>query len=173
MVGADFILQSSGSTVFYAFSGASLPIKLVDKLLEVPGIRAAVPVLAKFNSSDFGLVFGVDLEKYNRLSGRLKVVEGKESLQADEVIVDELFAKSHQLSPGMKLTLLNHTFTVSAICRVGSVVRVLVSLGTLQASKGTPHKDTAIFIQPVKADHTLAYALLRRHSVAYVIIGTD
>ncbi len=173
MVGADFILQSSGSTVFYAFSGASLPIKLVDKLLEVPGIRAAVPVLAKFNSSDFGLVFGVDLEKYNRLSGRLKVVEGKESLQADEVIVDELFAKSHQLSPGMKLTLLNHTFTVSAICRVGSVVRVFVSLGTLQELNGTPDKVTAIFIQADKGDLSLAYERLRVAFPGFAIIRTS
>jgi putative ABC transport system permease protein len=174
MVGADFILQPSGSTVFYAFSGASLPIKLVDKLLEVPGVGAAVPVLAKFNSSDFGLIFGVDLENYNKLSGRLKIVEGRESLQADEVIVDELYAKSHQLSPGMKLTLLNHTFTVSAICRVGSVVRVFVSRGTLQELNGTPDKVTAIFIKADgKEDLSLAYERLRQAFPGFAIIRTS
>src|SRR5207247_2956001 len=39
MVGADFILQSSGASVFYAFSGASLPIGYVDKLTEVRGVK--------------------------------------------------------------------------------------------------------------------------------------
>src|SRR5207247_8916922 len=45
MVGADFILQPSGSSVFYAFSGASLPINYVDKLTEVRGVNGVLPVL--------------------------------------------------------------------------------------------------------------------------------
>ena len=147
MVGADFILQPSGSSVFYAFSGASLPIKYVDKLTEVRGVKGVLPVLAKFNSADFGLVFGVDLASYQKFSGRPRLVAGRESLEGDEAIIDELYAKSHGLSPGMQMTVLNHVFRITGICRSGAVVRVFVPLKTLQEMNGTPDKSTAMFIK--------------------------
>src|SRR3990172_5615065 len=48
-VGADFIFQPRGSSVFYAFSDAELPIKLANMLQDVPGISAVTPVLSKFS----------------------------------------------------------------------------------------------------------------------------
>jgi len=146
-VGADFILQPSGSSVFYAFSSGTLPIKLADKLMEVPGVEAVAPVLAKFRMSDFGLVFGIDLATYNKLPGRLHIVAGRESLQGNEVIVDELYAKSNKVAVGDVLDILNHQFTVSGICRSGAVVRVFVPLKTLQELNGSPDKVTIMFIK--------------------------
>ena len=146
-VGADFILQPTGSSIFYAFSGATLSGALADKLMEEPGVYAVTPVLAKFSSADFGLVFGIDLASYNRFPGRLKIIEGRESLQGSEVIIDELYAKSHKLKAGMTLTILNHPFTVTAICRPGAVVRVFVPIETLQEMNGTPDKATLMFIK--------------------------
>ncbi len=146
-VGADFILQPPGSSIFYAFSAAGLPVKLANKLLEVPGVSAVAPVLAKFSSSDFGLVFGIDPANYDKFPGRLQIVSGKETLQNDDVIVDELYAKSHGVSVGSQLTILNHKFTISAICRIGAVVRVFVPLKTLQEMNGTPDKVTIMFVK--------------------------
>ncbi|HYK92012.1 MAG TPA: ABC transporter permease [Acidobacteriota bacterium] len=146
-VGADFILQPGGSSVFYAFSQAALPVQLARKLMELPGVYAVAPVLAKFNQSDFGLVFGIDLANYDMFPGRLQVLSGKESLQDYEVIVDELYAKSHNLSVGMPLTILGHKFTVSAVCKPGAVVRVFVPIKTLQELNSTPDKATIMFIK--------------------------
>lgn len=161
-VGADFILQPSGSTVFYAFSSAALPVKLAEKLREVAGVSAAAPVLSKFSSADFGLIFGVDLESYNLLPGRLHILQGQASLSGREVIVDELFAKSHNLKPGMPLTVLGNEFTVSGICRSGAVVRMFVSLRTLQELNATPDKATIIFVKASPgADVEEVYSALR------------
>lgn len=146
-VGADFILQPGGSSVFYAFSQAALPVQLAGKLQEIKGVYAVAPVLAKFNQSDFGLVFGIDLANYDKLPGRLQIVSGKESLQDDEAIVDELYAKSHDFSVGMPLTIMGHKFTVTGICRSGAVVRVFVPLKTLQEMNGTPDKATLMFVK--------------------------
>jgi putative ABC transport system permease protein len=146
-VGADFILQPSGSSVFYAFSNATLPIKLMGKLQEVPGVEVVTPVLAKFSTTDFGLVFGIDLESYKLFPGRLQIVEGKESLQDDDVIIDELYAKARKLNLGSRITILNHEFTVSGICRPGAVVRVFVSVKTLQVMNGSLNDVTIMFIK--------------------------
>ena len=146
-VGADFMLQQSGASVFYALSSATLPEKLVPKLKEVQGVGAVTPILANFSSADFGLVFGIDLATYNQFPGRLQITSGRSSLTGDEVIVDELYAKLHKLRPGMSMTVLNHSFTVSGICRPGAVVRVFVSLKTLQALNETEDRVTFMFIK--------------------------
>jgi putative ABC transport system permease protein len=146
-MGADYILQPPGSSVFYAFSAAELNVKLAGKLLEVPGVAAVTPVLSKFSTSDFGLVFGIDMESYNQFPGRLQILEGRASLQDDEVIVDKLYADAKKLVPGKHLTIFNHTFIVSGICRPGSVVRVFVRLKTLQELNGTPDRVTIMFIK--------------------------
>ncbi len=146
-MGADYILQPPGSSVFYAFSGADLNVKLVDKIREVPGIGAVTPVLSKFSTSDFGLVFGIDTASYDQFPGRLQILEGQASLQENEVIVDKLYADAKKLKPGMPLTVLNNRFTVSGICRPGSVVRVFVALKTLQRLNGTPDRVTIMFIK--------------------------
>jgi putative ABC transport system permease protein len=169
-VGADYILQPSGSSVIYAFSNAALNIKLADKIAEVPGIAAVTPVLAKFISSDFSLVFGIDLESYNRFPGRLKIVEGRPSLKGDEVIVDELYARAKKLSPGMPMTLLNHEFTVSGICRPGAVVRIFAPLPTLQKINGTPDNVTVMFIKASPgADAAAVFQQLRRRFPNYAL----
>jgi putative ABC transport system permease protein len=146
-VGADFILQAPGSSVFYAFSGAALPEGLGARISQVEGIGAVAPVLSKFSSSDFGLVFGIDLASFNRFPGRLRIVEGRESLRGYEVIVDELYARTHKLKAGSEITILNHMFTVSGICRSGSVVRVFIPLETLQELNGTPDRVTILFVK--------------------------
>jgi putative ABC transport system permease protein len=146
-VGADIMMQPGGASVFYALNGAALQVQLANKLLEVPGVSYVTPVLAKPNLSDFSLVFGIDLASYNQFPGRLKIIEGKESLSGDDAIVDELYARSHNLKPGMPLKVVNHQFTISAICRAGAVVRTFVPLRTLQDLNGTPDKATVIFIK--------------------------
>jgi putative ABC transport system permease protein len=173
-VGADFILQPSGSSIFYAFSPATLQMRLAQKLQEVRGVGTVAPVLAKFSSSDFGLVFGIDLDSYNRLPGRLHITAGRESLQGDEVIVDEIYAKSHKVGPGSPLTVLSHKFVISGVCRPGAVVRVFVPIATLQEMNGTPDKATIMFIrasEEAKAD--VVYSELKSAYPELAILRTS
>ena len=74
-------------------------------------------------------------------------MSGRMSLTGDEAIVDELYARDHELEPGKRITILNHDFTVSGICRSGAVVRIFVPLKTLQAMNETEGKVTFMFIK--------------------------
>jgi putative ABC transport system permease protein len=146
-IGADFILQPSGASIFYAMTGGTLKMGLADVLKQVPGVAIVAPVLAKFSSAEFNLVFGIDPATYNQLPGHLQVIAGRDSLTGDEAIVDELYARSHHLQPGLSTSLLGHTFVISGICRTGSVVRVFIPLQTLQEMNESPDKATAMFIK--------------------------
>src|ERR1039458_10720636 len=50
-VGADIMLQPPSASVFLAFSGAPMPIKIGDKLREMKYVQAVAPVLLQFSST--------------------------------------------------------------------------------------------------------------------------
>jgi putative ABC transport system permease protein len=149
-LGADFVFQSAGSSIFYALSDATLNEKIADKLLEVPGVEAVTPVLSKLSASYFGLIFGI------------------------EVIIDRAYAESKNLSPGMTVDILDHQFTISAICRAGAIVRVFVPLETFKKLNGTPDKVTIMFIKAAPgANLDEVYQALRERFKGYSIIRAD
>jgi putative ABC transport system permease protein len=173
-LGADFVFQGSGASIFYAFSDATLNEKIADKILEVPGVEAVTPVLSKLTKTYFGLVFGIDLESYNQFPGRLEIIEGRPSLEGDEVIIDKIYADSKKLTPGMTLNTLNHQFTISAICRPGAIVRVFIPLETMKELNGTPDKVTIMFIKAApEADLDEVDQALRQKFAHNSIVRSD
>ncbi len=146
-VGADFILQPSDAGMVYAFGTPSMPIKIADKIREIKGVGAVAPILSHPNLAEFSVTFGVDLNSYNQLPGALQIVKGTLSLTGNEVIVDELYARTHHVKPGMPVTIDNREFTISGICREGSAVRKFVPLTTYQTMMGTPDKVSMMFIK--------------------------
>jgi putative ABC transport system permease protein len=146
-MGSDFILQSPGSSILYAFSGATLNEKYADILKQTPGVAAVTPVLSKFSSKHFGLVFGIDWASFGQFPGRLQIIDGTPSLKNDEVIIDQSYADAQKLKPGMTMEVLDHTFTITAICRPGALVRVFVPLDTMKKLNGNPDKVTIMFIK--------------------------
>ena len=151
-LGADFLLQPAGASIFTSISQGALPVKLADKLYEVPGVSIVAPVLLKFSMAEFGTVFGIELESYNRFPGRLRMVAGRAFLDENEAIVDELFAEAQGVGVGDTLSLFNHDFVVGGICKPGTVVRVFVPLKTLQVMNGdvVREKATMMFIKADK-----------------------
>jgi putative ABC transport system permease protein len=146
-VGADYILQPTDSGMLFALGSPALPVKFTDIARGTPGVGAVTPVIVHFSMKDFGIVFGIDLKSYGQFPGALQIVQGRQSLTGDDMIVDELFAKTHNIKPGSKLTLLSHEFTITGICRQGSVVRQFVPLTTLQNMKSSPDNVNMFFIK--------------------------
>lgn len=174
-VGADFILQPSDSGILYALGSPALNIKLVPVVREMPGVGAVTPVISHFITEDFALVFGIDLKTYDQFPGALQIVEGKRSLTGDDVIVDELYARKNKIKPGSKLTIKFHEFTVTGICRQGSVVREFVSLDTLQKLKETPGNVSLFYIKaaPGKDRKELESELKQKFQGYHVIDASD
>jgi putative ABC transport system permease protein len=146
--GADIIFQPSGASLFFALNSGTLPVKLVERMAPIEGIEALTPVLMNFSVSEFGLTFGIDWASFNKLPGRLHLLEGQ-FFQADyEVIIDDLFAKTRKLKIGDSMTMLSQEFKIVGICRSGlAVVRVFIPLRTMQQLTGAIDKASLIFIK--------------------------
>lgn len=144
-IGSDFILQGEGASALFALSDANLNVKLAGKIQEVPGVEMVIPVLAK--AKGVSVIFGIDLESFYKFHGELEILAGKPSLKGYEIIVDQQYANSKQLTPGAIHNLFDHDFTVTAIYRPGTAVRVFLPLDTLQELNGSPGLASIMFIK--------------------------
>jgi putative ABC transport system permease protein len=171
-IGSDFILQGEGSTALFAFSDASLNVKIADKIQEIPGVGMVAPVIAK--AKNLSVVFGIDPASFNKFPGGLEILSGSGSLKGFEIVVDQHYANANQLTVGSTHKLFDHDFTVSGICRPGSAVRVFMPLDTLQQLNGSPGRASIIFIKAKpKSDLDQLQAELETKFPGYSIIRSD
>lgn len=146
-VSGDFIFQPSDASLFFAVNSGTLPEKLRQVIERVAGVDQVAPVLVKFVTPGFNLVYGVEDGSYDRVSGGLTFEAGRLPQSGLEAAIDTLYATSKKIRVGDSLELLNNSFTVCGIFQSGVGARVIVSLKTLQELNGTPDKVSLFFVR--------------------------
>ena len=134
-IGADIILQPPGSSALFAFNSGVVPVKLSDKIKQLPGIRAASPVLITAGSKVMGsivLLWGIDADTYGQVGAGVKIVEGRMWQNPFEVVIDTVWAASKKQKVGDTMELLNRDFKIVGIRRAGDGGRILIPITTLQ-----------------------------------------
>ena len=162
-VGADIMLQPPSASVFLAFSGAPMPIKIADRLREVKYVQAVAPVLLQFSSSGGAdVIYGIDPQSFHDVSGGFVFLEGHDIQGPDEILIDDFEAKAKHVSVGSTFRLLDHDFHIAGIVEHGKGARIFVPLLTLQDLSGSRDKASIFFIKGTRSDHTQAVMDLMR-----------
>ena len=66
-VGADILVQPPGASLFFGLTQAPMPIKIGDRLAEIPRVLAVSPALFQFHSSGgLNIIYGIDLPSFDR-----------------------------------------------------------------------------------------------------------
>ena len=156
-VGADVMVQPPSASVFMAFSGAPMPITIGNKLQMLPYVQAVAPVLVQFNSvNGLDVVYGLDSQSFRAVSGGFVFHEGHDLQGADDILVDDIYAKGKKIKVGQTLLILEHNFHVAGIVEHGKGARLFVLMSTLQDMSGAHDKASVFFIKCDRSDHTSA-----------------
>jgi putative ABC transport system permease protein len=156
-VGADILLQPPSASIFLAFSGAPMPIRIADRLRQLRYVQAVAPVLLQFNSTGgIDIVYGIDPETFRAVSGGFVFLQGRDIDGPDDLLVDDWAARSKNIKVGETLRLLEHDFHVAGIVEHGKGARIFVPLATLQELSGAPDKASIFFLKCTRTDHTAA-----------------
>jgi len=173
-VGGDFMFQPSGASFFFGLDSGTLPVKIVDLIRKVEGVEEATPVLTKFISDKWKVVYGIDKPSFSRVNRDLHFVAGRHFEGPDEAIVDTNYARSSNLKVGDTLELLGHPFRISGIYEEGTASRAMVPLETLQTLNGTPEKVTLFFIRRSETVSTdVVHERLKQRFRDYTLTRTD
>jgi putative ABC transport system permease protein len=155
-IGADVIVLPPGSSFIAGLTGAPMPIKIKDKLAELPHVTAVAPVVTTISSAGtLEIIAGIDLPSYERLSGGFRYLEGGAFRGPYDALVDDLFAKSKHAQVGDTIEILNTKFHICGIVERGKGARKFVPLSTLQDLIGARDKATIFYLKlddPANAD---------------------
>lgn len=143
-VGADILVQPPGSSFLTGLSSAPMPARIADKLAEVPHVTAVAPVLLQ-SSGGLTVIYGIEPEKYRRVTGGFELLEGREIQGGQEIMADDIYASSNKWRVGRKVNFWNHDFTVVGIVNHGKGARLFVPLATAQELLGAAGKASLFF----------------------------
>jgi putative ABC transport system permease protein len=150
-IGADVIVMPPGSSFIVGLTGAPMPIKVGDKLAQLPHVSVVSPVVTMVSTQGaLEVIAGIDLNSYQKLSGPFRYLSGGPFQGPDDVLVDELFARSKRVQVGDTIEILNHNFRISGIVEQGKGARKFLQLSVLQDLMGAENKASIFY---VKADN--------------------
>jgi len=146
-IGADIIVQPPNSSIFFAFSSAVMPESLAENMTSLPGVDEVAPVLIVVDQKNFGVVYGIDYDRFAGLSNGFTFISGGPFRQADQAIADDLAAQSRKLRVGKKTMLLGHEFTISGVVVHGKGARFFIPIKTAQDIAGADGRASMFFVR--------------------------
>lgn len=154
-IGADIMLQPPSASVFLAFSGAPMPVKIADKLKEMKYVQAVAPVLLQFSASGgVDLIYGIDPQSFREVSNGFVFLQGHDIEGPDDLLVDDWAAKAKHITVGGTFRVLEHDWHVVGMVEHGKGARLFVPLATLQDLSGAHDKASVFFLKCTRPEHT-------------------
>ena len=147
-VGADILVRPPGSSFLIGMSESPMPIKIGDRLRELPRVLAVAPALVHVNSvQSLDLIYGIDLASFTAVSGGFVYHSGGPFQAPYDILVDDIYARANNSKVGQTINLLNHDFRIAGIVEHGKLARRFIPLATLQDLMGAQDKATTFFIK--------------------------
>src|SRR3990172_2198686 len=154
-VGGEIMVLPQSTSFVMGLSGTPLPAQLADRIAEVSGVKAVAPVATQVSSNGgVTMIYGIDPKRFDAVSGGFQFLEGRGLQAPDEVLVDDLHARSRNLRAGQTVELLNHTFRLAGIVEHGKGARIFMKIDALQDLLGAPGKASVFFVKVVNPQQT-------------------
>jgi putative ABC transport system permease protein len=152
-VGAEIMVQPPNSSMFLALTNNTMPVAIADKIRELPGVQSVAPVQVLMNSKDgVEVVFGIDPENFNAVTGGFSWHQGSVFKGPDEIVVDDLWARAKPAIVGDTVELLNHKFKIAGIVEHGKGARIFTSREGTGALTGQVDKVGVFFVKVKNPD---------------------
>jgi putative ABC transport system permease protein len=147
-IGADIMVQPPNSSLLMGVSGAPVSVKVADKIMQLPHVRAVAPVVTQLSTAGaVEVIDGIDLNSFDAVSGGFRYLSGGPFHGPDDIIVDDLFASARHLKVGDTVETLNHQFRVCGIVEHGKGARKFLPLKTIQDLIGAQGKATIFYVK--------------------------
>jgi putative ABC transport system permease protein len=145
-VGADVVIRGSTMQAVTSASGTTIPEPMVDKVQQQPHVKLAMGVINDRVELILALT-GLDMAKFNRMTGGFKYDQGGPLQGPDDILVDRLYAQEHHSDVGQTIKLMNHDWRVVGVIEPGKLARLAVQIGTLQELDAATGRVAQIYVQ--------------------------
>jgi putative ABC transport system permease protein len=147
-VGADILVRPPGSGFMLGMSEAPMPIKIADRLRELPRVLTVAPTIIHVNSgTSLSLIYGIDQTSFDQVSRGFVYHEGGGFQGPNDILVDDIYANANHSHVGQTINILNQNFRIAGIVEHGKGARMFIPLATMQDLLGAQGKATTFFVK--------------------------
>jgi putative ABC transport system permease protein len=155
-VGADVLFQPPDASLILGATSAVMPLRFIQLIEQVPGVRQVTPVLnwhvSRIKSESRAInLWAVDYGSFEKISGGLDIVEGRQLSEPLDVVMDTVLAGATGTQVGDALPMMGREFRVAGICRAGAGGRLYARIEDVQEAIGTPDKASFFLIKGTSA----------------------
>lgn len=143
-VGADIIIRPPGSSVL-TLSSAPMREAMIGFVEKQPHVTMAQGVVIHSVGGPFDSLTGIDIERFNRMSGGFDYRSGGSFQNADDVLIDTAYAAQRKLKVGDTVELANHKWTIRGIVGTGKLGKLFVQKKVLQEITANTDKLSVIY----------------------------
>lgn len=158
-IGADVVVMPPGSSFIVGLTGAPMSIKVGNILEKLPHVVTVAPVVQSVSThGTIEVIAGIEPASYQRLSGPFQYLQGGPMKSSDDCLVDEIYARPHNVKVGDTIEILNNKFRVSGIIAPGKGARKFLQIGVMQDLIGAQGKATLFYLKldsPANADQVV------------------
>lgn len=148
-VGADIIVRGPSTGAAISFSAPAISENYIPLFERQPHVRLATGVIVHPIELPLN-VMGIDLAKFDEMSGGFQFVQGGPFQGPDDVMIDKYYAAQKHVRVGDTIRLMNRPWHVSGIFEGGKLARIVVEKQVLQQLDSSTGKVTVIYL---KLDH--------------------
>ena len=141
--GADVLVRPPNSTVI-GFSG-NMPEKIVSVVRDQPHVAFATGTLVQ-SIGTINTITGIHLDEFDRMSGGFKYLEGGPFQNPDDLIIDEVFARSEHAHAGSTIDL-GRKWRVTGVVEPGKLSRAFAEIKPLQEMYSSTGQVTVIYVK--------------------------
>jgi putative ABC transport system permease protein len=145
--GADIMVRGKTSKALLTQSAATMPEKeFLDFFERQPHVKSVMGVIT--HSIELPLIVnGVDLDRFNQMSGGLTFLSGHAFQGPNDVIIDRFYADQKKKQVGDTIDMLGRTWRISGIIEGGKLAHIMVPLKELQELENASGKVSQFYIQ--------------------------
>jgi putative ABC transport system permease protein len=147
-IGADIMVQPPGSSALVGVTGAPMPVRVGEKLRQLPHVVVAAPVIWELTTKPtLEIIYGIDIASYNSILPPFHFLSGGPFQGEYDVIVDDYFASTRKAKAGDSIEILAHQFRISGIVEHGKGARKFLPLATMQDLIGAPGHASVFYLK--------------------------
>ncbi|BDC50102.1 ABC transporter permease [Bryobacterales bacterium F-183] len=142
---ADIVIRAGGSAIL-GF-GVEFTAKLEPAFRQYPGVADTTGILVQSLGMLDGIT-GIDYDSFNRMSGGFKFIEGGPFTNPDEILVDDIYARSKGVKAGDYVkNILGADRKIAGVVESGKLSRMFMQRARLQELTGKSEKYTAVYVK--------------------------
>jgi len=142
--GGDIFIRPPDSNLLG--NSLTMPEGIVRVVRTIPNVALATPTLVQPAGGPFEFITGIKLDEFNAISGGFQYLEGGPFKNPDDVLVDDLEARSKHLHAGSTLDV-GRKWHVAGVVASGKLSRIFADLHTLQELYPPAGRVSTIYVK--------------------------